>query len=169
LVSRPNRPRGLALEIGRTLAVYVRAQILITAILTAVFAVGFALLALPFWYLLAPVCGLLNFIPRFGALAALLIGALAGLAAGFSLARMAALVGVFAVAFAVEGFWLTPWLLGRRLNLRPSLVFLALLAGGALFGFVGLLVAVPVLAVALAVYRFFKAGQGPDLPDRTGR
>ncbi len=138
-----------------------RAQIVISLILTAIYAAGFALLRLPLWFVVAPLCGLLNLIPRFGAVFGMLVGVLVALFGGLDAIRWAALIGIYVLAFAIEGYWLTPWLLGRRLGVRPLYVFLAVLVGGALFGFLGLLLAVPVLAVALVVYRFVVgAGSG---------
>ncbi len=121
----------------------------------ALYAVGFALLGIPYWFLLAPVCGLLNLIPRFGALIAIALGLVLALVAGVGFERLLGLLAVFVVVLSLEGYWLTPRLIGRRLGLRPLYVFLAVLLGGALFGFFGLLLAIPVLAVALVVYRFY--------------
>jgi predicted PurR-regulated permease PerM len=112
---------------------------------------------MPAWFLVAPACGFLNVVPRFGALAALALGIAAAALGGLELARVAGVLGVCLAAFTIEGYWLTPRILGRRLGLRPLYVFLAVLVGGALFGFLGLLLAVPALAVAMAVYRFFAA------------
>lgn len=146
---------ALAKEIATTLAVYVGGQILISVIMSALFALGFALLGVPFWFLLAPVCGFLNLIPRFGSVVALVLGIAVALASGMGAFRTLGVVSVFALVFALEGFLLTPLVLGRRLRLRPLWVFLVVLIGGSLFGFLGLLLAVPALAVATVVYKFF--------------
>lgn len=148
-------PGAFAREAGGTLAAWAWGQLLVCLILTALYAAGFAILRVPFWFLLAPFCGFLNLIPHFGPLIALITGALVVLIAGFGWARFAEVIGVYVVVFALEGYWLTPRILGRRLKLRPLCVFLAVLLGGSLFGFVGLLLAVPVLAVGMAAYRFF--------------
>jgi predicted PurR-regulated permease PerM len=155
------RTRGLAREVGSTLAGYVWGQILVSLILTALYAVGFGVLRLPFWFLLAPACGFLNMIPHFGHLIALAVGLLAALSEGLDAVRIAEVIGVYVVVFVLEGYVLTPRILGRRLRLRPLSVFLAVLIGGAMFGFVGLLFAVPVLAVAGVVYRHVKQRREP--------
>lgn len=142
-------------EIGSTLATYVWGQILISLILTALYAVGFAFAGLPFWFLLAPFCGFLNLIPHFGPAIALATGVLVAVLSRLGMIRVAELIGVYVVVFTLEGYVLTPRILGRRLRLRPVYVFLAVLVGGAMFGFVGLLLAVPVVAVAAVVYRHF--------------
>jgi predicted PurR-regulated permease PerM len=151
---------ALAKEIATALAVYVGGQILISVILSALFAAGFAALGVPLWYVLAPVCGFLNLIPRFGSVIALVLGIGVALAGGIGAFRVLGVVSMFALVFALEGFVLTPVVLGRRLRLRPLWVFLAVLIGGALFGFLGLLLAVPALAVATIVYKFFEPTAG---------
>ncbi|MGE5644515.1 MAG: AI-2E family transporter [Acidobacteriota bacterium] len=152
----PRGPGGLAREVGSTLARYVWGQVLVSLILTALYALGLGILRVPFWYLLAPVCGFLNMVPHFGSLIALGAGILAAALAGFDAVRIAEVIGVYVVVFTLESYVLTPRILGRRLQLRPLHVFVAVLIGGAMFGFVGLLLAVPVLAVAGVIYRYYK-------------
>ncbi len=148
-------------EIGSTLAAYVWGQIVISLILTVVYAIGFALLRVPLWFLLAPLCGMLNLVPRFGAIFAMILALGVGALGGLSLERLAGVLGVLVVAFTLEGYWLTPRILGRRLQLRPLYVFLAVLIGGAMFGFIGLLLAVPVLAIAGVIWRYFTPPRPP--------
>ncbi len=152
-------------EVGATLAAYVWGQLVIAVILTGLYAAGFAMVGLPFWFLLAPVCGFLNLVPHFGPAVALGIGLVVALAARLDWTHLAALVGVYVMVFTLEGYVLTPRILGRRLHVRPLYVFLAILAGGAMFGFPGLLLAAPVVAVVAAIYRYFqRAPQAPPAP-----
>ena len=65
-------------------------------------------------------------------------------------------MGVFAVAQILEGFWLTPRIMGRHLNLSPWWVFVGVLAASLMFGFVGALLALPAMAIALLVWRFMR-------------
>lgn len=160
---------GLARDVGSTLVAYVWGQILVSLYLTALYAAGFALIRLPFWFLLAPVCGFLNVVPHFGPVIALATGLLAAILGGFDLLRIAELIGVYVIVFTLEGYVLTPRILGRRLRLRPLYVFLAVLAGGAMFGFAGLLLAVPVLAITAVVYRYFNKPRRPAAPPRVRR
>jgi predicted PurR-regulated permease PerM len=156
---------GLAREVGSTLTSYVVGQLVISLTLTGLYAIGFALAGLPFWFLLAPLCGFLNVIPHFGPLVALGAGILTALLARLDWTHLAALVGVYVIVFTLEGYVLTPHILGRRLRLRPVYVFTAVLAGGAMFGFAGLVLAVPVLAVAAVVYRYFhRPPETPQVP-----
>jgi predicted PurR-regulated permease PerM len=156
--SQAKRGAGsLIREIGAALGHYAAGQVVIAAILSILYAVGFALAGLPLWFLLAPVCGLLNLIPYFGFLIGLFLALLVALIGGIGFERILAVTFVFVIVSALESYWLTPRILGRRLGLRPLYVFLAVLFAGVFFGFFGLLLAVPALAVATIIYRFYRA------------
>ncbi|MCL4401304.1 MAG: AI-2E family transporter, partial [Acidobacteria bacterium] len=112
------------------------------------------------------VCGLLNLVPRFGGLIAMALAFLLALAFRGFLDALGAL-GVCVFVQAIEGFVLTPRILGRRLQMPALAVFLAVLLGGALFGFLGMLLAVPALAVLNVIWKFVRdsrsaAGGGPS-------
>ncbi len=145
---------GLLREIGRTLVAYLGGQIVVCLILSGLYMVGFGLLGVPLWFLVAIVCGFLNLIPHFGPVIAALLSVGVSLIGGLGWERTLGVLGVFVAASTFESYWLTPRIIGRRLQIRPLYVFLAVLLGGAMFGFVGLLLAVPVLAVLMVVYRF---------------
>lgn len=143
----------LLADVFRVFISYVRGQLLVAVCLIVVYAAGFALLEVPLWLLLALVCGAFHLVPMFGAVLGLLIPVTAVLVAGGGLNRVLAVVGVFVFAQALEGFYLTPRILGAHLRLSPLVVFLALLAGGMLFGFLGMLLAAPAAAIALLLWR----------------
>ncbi len=141
-------------KIDETLAGFVRGQVTVCMILGAFYAVGLTLAGLDFGLVIGLIAGLLTFIPYVGAL----IGGL--LAIGLALVqfddwtRVLIVAAIFAVGQAVEGNVLTPKLVGERVGLHPVWVIFALLAGGALFGFVGVLLALPVAAVIGVLVRF---------------
>jgi predicted PurR-regulated permease PerM len=137
----------------RVLGIYVRAQVLIIAIVSLMYATGFALAHMPFWYLVAPLAGICYAIPHIGSLIGL---AIAGIAGFFGDANLLIVFATWVVVQSVEGFFLTPSLLGRPLGLRPLLVFVTLLAGSFFFGPVGFLLAVPILAVGNVFWRYFR-------------
>lgn len=160
-------------EVGRILQSYVLGQLMIAMIMGALYAVGFALLRVPAWAGLAALSGFLNVIPYVGTGSGLI------LASGFAFAdtgqiwRVFGVVGVFTAVQTVEGYYLTPRILGGRLSLHPMAVFLGLLIGGRLFGLLGVLLAVPLIAVstvflkfAREIYRssdFYRSGEiGPE-------
>ena len=144
---------SLLREIGGTVFGWLKGQLLNSAYLTLLYTIGYGLLGLPFWWLLGPVCGFLNFVPYAGALVALALTLLAALFAEFDSYRFLGVIGVFVVAQGVEGFYLTPKILGRHLQMPAWAIFLAILAGGFLFGGIGVIFAAPVAAIALIVLR----------------
>lgn len=145
--------RSLPAEIGRTLAGWFAAQVKIVVILTGIYAIGFALSEVPWWFLIAVVCGLLNFIPVAGAVIALFIVLpITWIVRQDVMPVLGALI-TYLVAQGLEGFYLTPKIMGRRLSLSPWIVFLAILAGGFVFGPLGVIFAVPVAAVLAILWR----------------
>jgi predicted PurR-regulated permease PerM len=143
-------------SVGRTLGAYVRGQLTVSLILIVLYSAGFALLGVPWWGLFAVLCGLLNLIP-FGTALGMIPAVLATWAAGREFWQIAGVAGVVAAVSALESYYLTPKILGRALALRPLAVFFAILLGGALFGFVGLLVAAPLVAVLAVVWKSLKS------------
>jgi predicted PurR-regulated permease PerM len=151
--TNPAKRRSVAVEIAHTLGFYAKGQAAIAGILMLVYSAGYALAGVPYWLAVGILSGALHMIPVAGALIALALPALAVLASGASPYRLLGALAVYLIAQGLEGFYLTPRMLGSRLRLPPVAVFVAVLAGGALFGFLGLLLAVPVLAVAAVVWR----------------
>ncbi len=94
--------------------------------------------------------GLLSFIPYLGFAVGFILALLLGLLQFNSLVDLLPILFVFGIGQLIESYLLTPYLVGHRIGLHPVIVILALLAGGQLFGFAGVLLALPVTA-ALAV------------------
>jgi len=140
-------------KIDRLLAGFVRGQLTVCVILGVLYAVGFAVLDVPLAMLIGLVSGAVAFIPYVGsALALTLAAALCVFEHGVGL-RLAGVVGWYAVVQNLEGFVLTPRIVGSSVGLHPMTVIVALLIGGNLLGFLGLLVAVPVAAVVQVFVR----------------
>ncbi len=161
LLPRDHAPviRQLARDIDATLAAFVRGQGTVCLILGAFYAAALMLIGLSYGLVAGFIAGLLTFIPYVGAL----VGG--ALALGLALFQfwgewwsIAAVAGVFAFGQMLEGNVLTPKLVGASIGLHPVWLIFALSAFGALFGFVGVLVAVPV-AAALGVLARFLVGQ----------
>ncbi len=157
LLPRDHAPviRQLAAEIDQTLAGFVRGQGTVCLVLGTYYAVALMLVGLQFGLVIGLVAGLLTFIPYVGAL----IGGL--LSIGLALFQfwgdwwlIVAVAAIFQIGQLVEGNVLTPKLVGGSVGLHPVWLIFALSAFGALFGFVGLLVAVPVAAVLGVLARF---------------
>lgn len=144
---------GVVSDVGRTLGGYVIGQLKIAALLACLYSIGYALAGVPFWLLLGMLCGALNVIPVAGSLIGLALTMYAVFLSDGELWNYAGVLITFVVAQGLEGFWLTPRILGNSVGLSPLYVFLAVLIGGAMFGPLGLLLAVPALAVIAVLWR----------------
>ena len=169
--------RKLARDIDKTLASFIRGQGTVCLVLGSFYAIALMLAGLNFGLIVGFIAGLISFIPYVGALVG---GALAlGLALiqwwsgteivdgqtveiGINWLRIGIIAGIFAVGQFLEGNILTPKLVGGSIGLHPVWLIFALSVFGSLFGFVGMLVAVPVAAMIGVVARFliaeYKAG-----------
>ena len=157
LLPRDHAPtiRRLAADIDRTLASFIRGMGTVCLILGTYYAVALMVIGLQFGLVVGFVAGLVTFIPYLGAL----IGG--ALAIGLALFQfwgdwlsIGLVVGVFVLGQVIEGNVLTPKLVGSSVGLHPVWLILALSIFGTLFGFVGMLVAVPVAAAIGVVARF---------------
>jgi putative heme transporter len=140
----------------RVLGLYIRSQLIISAVDTVLYSTGFAIAHVPWWWLFALIGGFSSLIPSIGPLIPLTLVGVTMFVANRSWTELAIAFVTWLAVQAIEGFVLQPVLLGRPLGLRPILVFLALLAGGFLFGPIGIILAVPVLAVANVFWRYFR-------------
>ena len=143
-------------ESGRILESYVRGQLLIGAIMAVCYAVGFWFLGVPAWAGIAMIAGLLNAIPYVGTVLGFALATGFTLAAGGGVWEVAGVLGVFVAVQSLEGYILTPRILGGRLNLHPMAVFLGLLVGGKLFGLLGVVLAIPAIAIGKVFLKFMR-------------
>ncbi len=157
LLPRDHAPvvRRLARDIDRTLASFIRGMGTVCVILGTYYAIALMLVGLQFGLVVGFVAGLVTFIPYLGAL----IGG--ALAIGLALFQfwgdwvsIGMVGGIFVIGQVIEGNVLTPKLVGDSVGLHPVWLILALSVFGTLFGFVGMLVAVPVAAALGVVARF---------------
>ncbi|AKO95528.1 MULTISPECIES: AI-2E family transporter [Marinovum] len=157
LLPRDHAPviRQLARDIDRTLASFIRGMGMVCLILGTYYAVALMLAGLQFGLIVGFIAGLITFIPYVGALVG---GALAVGLALFQFwgdwLQIAAVALIFVVGQVIEGNFLTPKLVGDSVGLHPVWLLLALSVFGSLFGFVGMLVAVPVAAALGVIARF---------------
>jgi predicted PurR-regulated permease PerM len=141
-------------EIDRTLAGWARGQGTVCLLLGVGYAIGLTLLGLDFGLIVGLIAGVLSFIPYLGSITGFLLSVGLAMLQFDEIWRIAAVAAVFFAGQAIEGNILTPKLVGDKAGLHPVWVIFALLAGGALFGFVGVLLAVPVAAVVGVLVRF---------------
>ncbi len=143
-----------AAEIDRTLAGFLRGQASVCLMLAAFYGIGLTLVGLDVGMILGIAAGLISFIPYVGSIAGFVLGVLLAVAQSQEWVLPALVAGVFVVGQAIEGNFLTPKLVGDKVGLHPVWIIFALLAGGSLFGFLGILLAVPVAAVIGVLTRF---------------
>jgi predicted PurR-regulated permease PerM len=143
-------------ESGRILESYVRGQLLIGAIMAVFYAAGFWFLGVPAWAGIALIAGLLNAIPYVGTILGIVLAGGFTIAGGGGIGSVAAVLGVFVAVQSLEGYYLTPKILGGRLNLHPMAVFLGLLIGGKLFGLLGVILAIPAIAIGKVFFKFLR-------------
>lgn len=147
--------QSLAQEADVVVAGFVRGQAIVCVVLGTFYAVGLSLVGLDLGLVVGLGAGLISFIPYVGTILGFLVSI--GLAfAQFSEATLISLTaGIFILGQFLEGNFLSPWLVGNRVGLHPVWMIFSLLAGGTLFGFVGILLAIPVAAVLGVLVRFF--------------
>ncbi len=146
--------RAQATLVDETLAGFVRGQFMVCILLGVFYAIGLSIFGLPFGAVVGLATGLLSFIPYVGMLSGFAVGLGLALVHFDNMTDIGLIVAVFFVGQVIEGNFLTPKLVGERVNLHGVWIIFALMAGGAVFGFVGILLAVPVAAILGVLVRF---------------
>ena len=165
----------LCTECDEVLGAFLRGQLLIMVLLGCVYAIGLYLLGLDLAILIGVLSGLASIVPYLGFFVGIVAAAVAAMFQFQDPMYLAYVAVVFGIGQALEGWVLTPWLVGDRIGLHPVAVIFAVLAGGQLFGLVGILLALPVAAVVMVFVRHLHASylqsdyyvQGDDA-SRTG-
>ncbi len=147
--------RELAREIDAAMAGFLRGQSLVCLFLGVWYGVGLSLIGLNYGLLIGISAGFLSFIPYVGSLTALVLSAIVAIVQGWPEWRLlATALGVVFAGQFLEGNVLSPKLVGGSVGLHPVWLIFALLAFGSLFGFTGLIVAVPLAAAVGVILRF---------------
>ncbi len=147
----------VAREIDAVLAEFVRGQVSVMVVLAVYYAIGLSLVGLQFAVPIGVLTGLLVFIPYVGFGLGLILGIVAALLQWHGLPGFAAVMAVYGIGQLLEGYVLIPWLVGDRIGLHPLAVIFALLAFGHVFGFAGVLIALPASAALLVGLRHLRA------------
>jgi predicted PurR-regulated permease PerM len=166
-VPADDRPRftHLASASDDALSGFLRGQLAVMASLAAIYSVGLGLIGVQYGIALGVFAGLVSFVPYLGTIIGIALASSMALVQGGDIGLYIGILLTFGVGQLMEGMVLTPRLVGDRIGLHPALVIFAVLAGGALFGFLGVLIALPASAVLVAVIRATNAKQtdlGPD-------
>jgi predicted PurR-regulated permease PerM len=156
LVPRDHAPTvsRLAHESSLVLGGFLRGQLLVMLILGVLYAAGLSAIGLDVGILIGVVAGVLTFVPYLGPATVIILGGTAALIEFGDWQHIVGVIAVFGVGQLVESLWLTPKLVGDRIGLHPAAVIFAVLAGGQLFGFLGMLLALPVAAISNVLLRY---------------
>jgi len=154
----PSRQREtvikLAHDTDEVLGAFLRGQLLVMLSLSVIYSVGLGLVGLKFAIAIGVVSGLVSFVPYLGFVFGIGLAALTVALEPNPLWLMIGVIATFTIAQLLEGSILTPKLVGDRIGLHPVLIIFAIAAGGQLFGFFGILLALPAAAVLSVVVRF---------------
>jgi predicted PurR-regulated permease PerM len=165
--------RAIATEINHALAGFIRGQSLVCLFLGLWYGIGLTLIGLDFGFLIGVIAGVLSFIPYIGSLTALVLSVGVSLVQGWpSLTLFLSALAVVLVGQFLEGNVISPKLVGGSIGLHPVWLMFALFAFGELFGFTGLLIAVPAAAALGVLARhliglylnspLYRGGTGPQ-------
>lgn len=153
----PRRAVGLVsrrfAEVDEVLSAFVRGQLTVGAILSVIYSVGLSIGRVDMAIVIGVISGFGNMVPYLGTAVGVVL-ALVGMVLSWQGAwQLAVVAGTFVVAQLAEGFIITPRIVGEKVGLAPVAVIIAILAFGELFGFVGILLAVPASAILKVVLR----------------
>jgi len=143
----------LASDVDKVLSAFLRGQLMVMIALGSIYTAGLLLIGIEFASLIGMGAGLLSIVPYLGSIVGVLVAAGAAIFQFQDVFHLVMVLLVFGVGQSAEGMYLTPKLVGDQIGLHPVTVIFAVLAGGQLFGFLGILLALPVAAVLNVLVR----------------
>lgn len=157
---RPYEPavRRIFIDINTTIGGFARGQALVCLMVGTYYAITLTLAGLDFGVVLGLVIGVMAFIPYIGALVGFMLSIGIAMAQFTEWSSVGVVAGIFIVGQSLEGYILIPYFVGNRIGLHPVWVLFALLAGGALYGFIGILFALPIGAAIGVLVRHVREG-----------
>jgi predicted PurR-regulated permease PerM len=144
----------LAREADDTLSAFVRGQLSVMIALGILYAVGLSSVGLSTGPLIGLIAGLISFVPYLGSITGIFMGVIAAIVQYGDATHVLLVVIVFVIGQLIEGYVLVPRLVGEKIGLHPVAVIFAVLAGGERFGFLGVLLALPVASVLMVLLRY---------------
>jgi predicted PurR-regulated permease PerM len=144
----------LARESDEVLGAFLRGQLSVMVVLGIIYGAGLWIAGISVGPLIGMIAGLISFVPYLGAITGVLMGLVAAIVQYQDWQHVAYVAIVFAIGQTLEGYVLVPRLVGEKIGLHPVAVIFAVLAGGELFGFVGVLLALPVASVVMVLLRY---------------
>jgi predicted PurR-regulated permease PerM len=144
---------GLFTEVDEVLGAFIRGQLMVMVALGVIYAVGLWLVGLDLAFIIGMGAGLLSIVPYLGTFIGVVAGVIAALFQFQDVLHPTLTLLVFGIGQSLESMVLTPKLVGDRIGLHPVAVIFAVLAGGQLFGFLGILLALPVASALMVLVR----------------
>ncbi len=166
----PPRARGDAMVVVRRLGTaiggYFRGQLAVAAVVGVMSSIGMLIIDLPFWLIVGMIAGVFNMIPLIGPYIGAVPGIIIALTTGGGLSKAIWVAVAMTIVQQIDNHFISPIVMQRAVKLHPAVVMLALLAGGTLGGFFGLLLAVPATATLKILighaWRHFVLGEPLD-------
>ena len=157
---------------------FLRGQLMVMISLGLIYSIGLWIVGLNNAIAIGMIAGLVSFVPYLGAIIGVLLAGSTAVIQDFSFFFLLSVGAVFVVGQLIESFVLTPKLVGDRIGLHPVLVIFAVMAGGQLFGFAGVLLALPAAAAGTVIVRFaynnykqsevYRAGEALESEEESG-
>ncbi len=156
LVPRPyyKTVNQLTTDSNQVLSAFLRGQLSVMLALGTIYTIGLWLVGIELSLLIGMGAGMVSFVPYLGTIVGLVAGVIAAFMQFGDINHVIYVLIVFGIGQVMEGFILTPWLVGDRIGLHPVAVIFSVLAGGQLFGFVGVLLGLPLAAVIMVLLRY---------------
>ena len=155
LIPRKYEPKVVQItrESDEVLSAFLRGQLMVMMALGTIYTIGLWMVGVDFSLLIGLLAGVVSFVPYLGFVVGAGVAGVAALVQFQDVFQLLPVLLVFGFAQLLESFLLTPYLVGDRIGLHPVVVIFAVLAGGQLFGFIGVLLALPVAAVGMVILR----------------
>ncbi len=145
----------LVKECDAVLSEFFRGQLLVMFAQGVIYSLGLWIVGLEFSLLIGMIAGLVSFVPYLGAIVGITVASIAAFMQFHDVAHIIYVLIVFGAGQTLEGVVLSPLLIGDRIGLHPVAVIFAVMAGAQLFGFFGMLIALPAAAVIIVLLRYF--------------
>ena len=145
----------LVSECDAVLAEFLRGQLMLMLGQGIIYSIGLWITGLEFALLIGMLAGLVSFVPYLGFVVGVTVAGIAAFMQFHDLMHLVFVFIVFGTGQFIEGMLLSPWLVGDRIGLHPVAVIFSVMAGGQLFGFFGILLALPVAAILTVLLRYF--------------
>lgn len=159
---------GLVKESDEVLGAFLRGQFMVMLALGVVYSLGLSIVGLDLAILIGMIAGLVSFVPYLGFIVGIVAATIAAWLQFQAFLPLLGVLATFTVGQLLEGMWLTPTLVGDKIGLHPVAVIFAIMAGGQLFGFVGVLLALPVASVVMVFLRHaYQRYLGSEMYGRT--